>query len=222
MLEKSKLDRLAEVVDELTINRTGFLPVMICPKSARTLKKYHIFLHSRRFKCAARDARSTAKWAAPESGAVFTKNGAKIAIFSIPVQRPALHTLKWKRSSIFPIVVYGSVTKICIGAGNCTGGLGRHISTIPDFSFANMRIAFLEGFNYDPFEKKANLLRMILACRPERFVDNHQYGPVVDYHVMRLLIRTGVIPFQEAMQSKNMAHGRTHAKRIRFLRDCQS
>jgi len=70
--------------------------------------------------------------------------------------------------------------------------LGRHIAQIPNFSFRNQRIADLEGFNHDPFEKKANLLRMILAGRPERFVDDDRYGPVIDYHIMRVVLRTGI------------------------------
>jgi hypothetical protein len=78
-------------------------------------------------------------------------------------------------------------------------GLGRHIARIPDFSFVNRRIASLEGFNLDPFEKKANLLRMILSSRPERFIDDNQYGPVIDFNVMRVLIRTGTI----ALPKKN-------------------
>lgn len=70
--------------------------------------------------------------------------------------------------------------------------LGRHIARIPNFSFQNQRIADLEGFNHDPFEKKANLLRMILSGRPERFIDDDYYGPVIDYHVMRVILRTGI------------------------------
>jgi sugar/nucleoside kinase (ribokinase family) len=52
------------------------------------------------------------------------------------------------------------------------------------------------GYKEDPFRKKANLLAMILKERPERFLvisDDEAIQPVIDYHVMRFCLRTGLV-----------------------------
>ncbi|MGB5566469.1 MAG: carbohydrate kinase family protein, partial [Acidimicrobiia bacterium] len=52
------------------------------------------------------------------------------------------------------------------------------------------------GFGEDPFAKKANLLALILAHRPERFLrlrGSSEIAPIVDYHIMRTTLRTGCV-----------------------------
>jgi len=63
-------------------------------------------------------------------------------------------------------------------------------------------VAFLEmlvrvtGLSGDPLHKKPRLLAMALANRPERFLhvtDDRSWKPIVDYHVMRVALRTGLV-----------------------------
>jgi hypothetical protein len=52
------------------------------------------------------------------------------------------------------------------------------------------------GFGEDPFAKKANLLALILANRPEHFLrlrGSTEIAPIVDYHIMRTTLRTGCV-----------------------------
>ena len=51
------------------------------------------------------------------------------------------------------------------------------------------------GYKEDPLRKKAGLLAIILQQRPEAFLANgdDEVPPVVDYHVMRSCLRTGLI-----------------------------
>ena len=65
-------------------------------------------------------------------------------------------------------------------------------------------LGFLEtvpGFGEDPLAKKANLLALILANRPEHFLDLRgptEIAPIVDYHIMRTTLRTGCVVVAEA------------------------
>lgn len=55
------------------------------------------------------------------------------------------------------------------------------------------------GFK-DPFKKKTYLLAMIMAERPERFLtitDPESWEPIVDYHLMRLALRTGMVNVED-------------------------
>ncbi len=51
------------------------------------------------------------------------------------------------------------------------------------------------GYKEDPLRKKAALLAIILQQRPEAFLNSgeNEIPPVVDYHVMRSCLRTGLI-----------------------------
>jgi len=51
------------------------------------------------------------------------------------------------------------------------------------------------GYKEDPLRKKAALLAVILQQRPEAFlaIGEHEVPPIVDYHVMRSCLRTGLI-----------------------------
>lgn len=54
----------------------------------------------------------------------------------------------------------------------------------------------LPGYAEDPLRKKANLLAIILANRPEGFLDDRDrehIEPIVDYHLMRGCLRTGCV-----------------------------
>lgn len=58
------------------------------------------------------------------------------------------------------------------------------------------RLTRLPGYAEDPMAKKANLLLIILANRPERFIDLRDpevVTPIVDYHLMRSCLRTGCV-----------------------------
>ena len=58
------------------------------------------------------------------------------------------------------------------------------------------QLATLPGYAEDPLAKKANLLAVILANRPERFLDLRDpetITPIVDYHLMRSCLRTGCV-----------------------------
>jgi len=204
MLEKSKLDRLAEVVDELTITERDFTGDDM-PEVGQDIEKIPYFFAFTALQMCGTGRKVDGEVGCSRIWSRFYEKWCEDRHFFDPGTAAGTSYAEMEKVLDFSDRGLWISDKDLYWRWQLHRGLGRHISTIPDFSFANMRIAFLEGFNYDPFEKKANLLRMILACRPERFVDNCQYGPVVDYHVMRLLIRTGVIPFREAMQSKNMA-----------------
>ncbi len=54
----------------------------------------------------------------------------------------------------------------------------------------------LGGYKEDPLRKKPNLLALCLSQRPEAFLkfsDNETIDPIVDYHCMRSILRTGMI-----------------------------
>ncbi len=54
----------------------------------------------------------------------------------------------------------------------------------------------LPGYAEDPMAKKANLLVVMLAARPEGFLelrDPQNIRPIVDYHLMRSCLRTGCV-----------------------------
>ena len=59
----------------------------------------------------------------------------------------------------------------------------------------------IPGFGEDPLAKKANLLALILANRPEHFLDLRgptEIAPIVDYHIMRTTLRTGCVTIVDA------------------------
>ncbi|MBM4430159.1 MAG: hypothetical protein FJ026_07400 [Chloroflexi bacterium] len=52
------------------------------------------------------------------------------------------------------------------------------------------------GYKEDPLRKKSSLLAMILNNRPDGFLprrDDEHLAPVIDYHVMRLCLRVGLV-----------------------------
>lgn len=54
----------------------------------------------------------------------------------------------------------------------------------------------IPGYMSDPLAKKANLLAVILSARPEGFLrstDPEHIAPIVDYHMMRVCLRAGLV-----------------------------
>ncbi len=54
----------------------------------------------------------------------------------------------------------------------------------------------ITGYREDPLRKKSMLLVLALGQRPERFIDLSRAScltPVVDYHIMRSALRTGLV-----------------------------
>ncbi len=65
----------------------------------------------------------------------------------------------------------------------------------------------VSGFDKDPFQKKNLLLAMILTNRPEKFLrvqDNYNWRPIIDYHLMRLALRLGLVDLSFAEQVTNI------------------
>jgi len=56
------------------------------------------------------------------------------------------------------------------------------------------------GYKEDPLRKKSSLLALILGQRPERFLsfgEGEQAAPVIDYHLMRSCLRTGLVEVRD-------------------------
>jgi len=59
----------------------------------------------------------------------------------------------------------------------------------------------IPGYMADPLAKKATLLAVILGARPEQFLtisDPEHIEPIVDYHMMRVSLRTGLVRIHDA------------------------
>jgi sugar/nucleoside kinase (ribokinase family) len=66
----------------------------------------------------------------------------------------------------------------------------------------------IEGYKEDPFRKKSNLLAMILKERPEYFLaisEGESIQPVIDYHVMRFCLRTGMVEIMDTDLHRKVA-----------------
>jgi len=65
----------------------------------------------------------------------------------------------------------------------------------------------IPGYDRDSFFHKKNLLlAMILANRPEKFLkvkDPQNWKPIIDYHLMRLALRLGLVELEKIDQKKN-------------------
>lgn len=102
-----------------------------------------------------------------------------------------------------PIPDVGSHRVLQQGYGEAIGRLGGVPSLIeasnstPDPLAAFLKVLTgIPGYGEDPLAKKANLLALILANRPERFLDLRgpmAIAPIIDYHIMRTMLRTGCV-----------------------------
>ncbi|OIP79450.1 MAG: hypothetical protein CO002_02760 [Candidatus Portnoybacteria bacterium CG_4_8_14_3_um_filter_44_10] len=78
------------------------------------------------------------------------------------------------------------------------------------------------GYNRDRFKKKNLLLAMVLSNRPEKFLevkDPQCWSPIVDYHLMRLALRLGLVDLNKKEQPVNEKKLWVNAKaeyRIRY------
>jgi hypothetical protein len=70
-----------------------------------------------------------------------------------------------------------------------------NISAHPRQTFLSL-LDHVGGYKEDPLRKKAMLLALILEQRPERFLrpaPSEDEPPVIDYHLMRSCLRTGLV-----------------------------
>jgi hypothetical protein len=64
----------------------------------------------------------------------------------------------------------------------------------------------IPGYDRDPLRKKNLLLAMVMAHRPERFLrvsDPEHWAPIVDYHLMRVALRTGMVRVLDPAAAEN-------------------
>ena len=64
----------------------------------------------------------------------------------------------------------------------------------------------IPGYNRDLAEKKNLLLAMVLANRPEKFLnvkDPENWRPIVDYHLMRVSLRMGLVELNKEEKREN-------------------
>lgn len=79
----------------------------------------------------------------------------------------------------------------------------------------------IPGYREDPLRKKATLLLMSLVNRPEKFIvleDGFRWPPIVDYHLMRLALRLGLISLPCKWESENRDRICTSAEREAVIR----
>ena len=74
-----------------------------------------------------------------------------------------------------------------------------------EFFLETMRL--VNGYENDLFQKKALLLAMALSNRPEQFLhipDPEHWQPIIDYHVMRVLLRMGCVELSDSEKEENV------------------
>src|SRR3989344_2702092 len=89
------------------------------------------------------------------------------------------------------------------------------------------QIKKVPGYDQDPLEKRNMLLAMALANRPERFLrvaDSRNWRPIIDYHLMRLALRVGLVELSRQEIAKNVqrASGGDEAERDIRLKVCEA
>ena len=80
--------------------------------------------------------------------------------------------------------------------GDYTALLDHANATLRPIATLLESLGRIPGYMADPLAKKANLLAIILTARPEGFVqakDPDSIAPIVDYHMMRLCLRMGLV-----------------------------
>ena len=107
-----------------------------------------------------------------------------------------------------PIPAAGTHRELQQGYGAAMAELDDGIATLVERANAFEKpartmldaLAKVPGYAEDPLAKKAILLVLILANRPEGFLDlrdPESLGPIVDYHLMRGCLRTGCVTITE-------------------------
>ncbi len=64
------------------------------------------------------------------------------------------------------------------------------------------------GFCEDPLQKKIGLFAMEMMSRPEKFLvpaDGEDIRPIIDYHIMRVCLRSGMVVLAKALRAANIA-----------------
>ncbi|MEK7567145.1 MAG: hypothetical protein AAB527_03375, partial [Patescibacteria group bacterium] len=70
------------------------------------------------------------------------------------------------------------------------------------------KTVIIPGYREDPLLKKNVLLAMALANRPEHFLKvgpDEEWPPIVDYHLMRLPLRLGLVRLDEYEEQENVS-----------------
>jgi hypothetical protein len=83
-------------------------------------------------------------------------------------------------------------------------------STLPLETFLGL-LDHVAGYKEDPLRKKPALLALILNQRPEAFLafgPDEEVPPVIDYHAMRVCLRTGLIDVLDGALRRNLADRR--------------
>lgn len=78
------------------------------------------------------------------------------------------------------------------------------------------------GYKEDPLQKKAILLAMALANRPEKFLTapaSWKWPPIIDTHLQRVALRQGLITLPREWERKNIARQHTTIDREKDIRD---
>jgi sugar/nucleoside kinase (ribokinase family) len=74
--------------------------------------------------------------------------------------------------------------------------LQRSRASSHPLQFLLAQLDHIGGYKEDPLRKKSGLLALILSQRPEKFLslgEDEEVEPVIDYHLMRSCLRTGLI-----------------------------
>lgn len=86
------------------------------------------------------------------------------------------------------------------------------------------RLDIFEAYGADPLRKKSNvLLHDLVRENIVRFHDEENIAPAVDYHIMRLYLRTGrVIPSSIEIANELKGKPRPRPRLVKLLRECVS
>jgi hypothetical protein len=71
------------------------------------------------------------------------------------------------------------------------------------------QLSRIGGYKEDPLAKKSNLLALILRDRPEAFLplsEDDVIRPIIDYHLMRSTLRTGLVDVRETALREKLAN----------------
>ena len=84
----------------------------------------------------------------------------------------------------------------------------RRAATDPKPLYALLKaLAEIPGYAEDPLQKKAMLLAIVLENRPERFLnvsDPESAVPIIDYHLQRSALRTGLVRVEDPALRKKL------------------
>lgn len=95
-----------------------------------------------------------------------------------------------------------------------------HASSVRGSKGAQVIIDAIPGYSADPIKKKSNaLLHEIVRRKLITFADADTIEPAVDYHIMRLYLRTGRVEIRDPALARRLTHrGRVRIERITEIR----